>query len=376
MQRKLEKTVSAVLALVLVFALCACTVAAPKTVIDYADVESFEAALNRGENLEGKVVQFKAMELHPQSAYGYNIWAGEHLNFVSEKNPDVKGGDTLTVKATSIESIIGSWIIHYEKVENAVIGENTTSSGNEQESQETVEETVSNMTGIQRPTGGMSADVKQLETEPETTTAALATPTCETIGGDIVAFNQKYGGPHVSAYLIVKNTSDYPVTFEDVRFDYEDNDGKLLSVDSNVECIPEALKPGQTGYIYSYHYDISDIDYSNGLKFEPEVTIVPAEGFYEIDISDINASIKDSSLFPVNVVARGTNNTDKDISFARPGAVMFDKDDKVVGFCYTLESFDKGKTKSFEVSGDLLSDDYDPSCVVKVEVFAQGDSWF
>ena len=211
MQRKLEKLASAILSVVLVFALCACTAAAPKTVIDYADAGSFEAALNRGENLEGKVVQFKAMELHPQSAYGYNIWAGEHLNFVSEKNPDVKGGDTLTVKATSIESIIGSWIIHYEKVENAVIGENTTSSGNEQESQETVEETVSNMAGIQRPTGGMSADVKQLETEPETTTAALATPTCETIGGDIVAFNQKYGGPHVSAYLIVKNTSDYPI---------------------------------------------------------------------------------------------------------------------------------------------------------------------
>lgn len=125
MQRKLEKLASAILSVVLVFALCACTAAAPKTVIDYEDAGSFEAALNRGENLEGKVVQFQAMELHPQSAYGYNIWAGEHLNFVSEKNPDAKAGDTLTVRATSIESILGSWIIHYEKVENAVIGENT-----------------------------------------------------------------------------------------------------------------------------------------------------------------------------------------------------------------------------------------------------------
>lgn len=50
--------------------------------IDYADAESFEAALNEGEDLEGKIVQFEALELHPDSAVGYNVWAGEHLNFI------------------------------------------------------------------------------------------------------------------------------------------------------------------------------------------------------------------------------------------------------------------------------------------------------
>ncbi len=97
------------------------------TVIDYADAESFEAALNAGENLEGKVVRFVAGEFHPDSALGYNVWAGEHLNFVSSRNPDIKEGDIVTVRALTIESAMGSWIINYEKVDNAEIGETTIS---------------------------------------------------------------------------------------------------------------------------------------------------------------------------------------------------------------------------------------------------------
>ena len=73
--------------------------------VDYADAASFESALNSGENLEGKVVTFVAQELQPQSAYGYDIYSGEHLNFVSSRHPDVKAGDVVTVKATEISSV-------------------------------------------------------------------------------------------------------------------------------------------------------------------------------------------------------------------------------------------------------------------------------
>lgn len=102
-------------------------------VIDYGDAESFEEALNRGENLEGKVVRFIADELHPKSKMGYNVWAGEHLNFVSPRNPDIKEKETVTVRTTIIENINGSWFIKYEKVENAVMGENTITSPPEAE---------------------------------------------------------------------------------------------------------------------------------------------------------------------------------------------------------------------------------------------------
>ena len=94
-------------------------------VLDYGDAESFEAALNAGENLEGKTVRFQAGELHPDSAMGYNVWAGEHLNFISARNPDIKSGDIVDVKATEITSSLGSWFIKYEKISNGTIGDST-----------------------------------------------------------------------------------------------------------------------------------------------------------------------------------------------------------------------------------------------------------
>lgn len=100
-------------------------VSAEKVMIDYGDAESFEAALNEGKNLENKVVRFVAGEFHPDSKLGYNVWAGEHLNFVSSRNPDIQEGDTVTVKTTTIENMAGSWVINYEKVENAVITDDT-----------------------------------------------------------------------------------------------------------------------------------------------------------------------------------------------------------------------------------------------------------
>lgn len=100
-------------------------ISAEEVVIDYGDAESFEAALNEGKNLENKVVRFVAGEFHPDSKLGYNVWAGEHLNFVSSRNPDLQEGDIVTVRTTTIENVIGSWVINYEKVDNAVVGEDT-----------------------------------------------------------------------------------------------------------------------------------------------------------------------------------------------------------------------------------------------------------
>ena len=100
-------------------------VSAEEVVIEYGDAESFEAALNEGKNLEGKVVRFVAGEFHPDSKLGYNVWAGEHLNFVSSRNPDIQEGDTVTVKTTTIENLMGSWIINYEKVTNAIVTDDT-----------------------------------------------------------------------------------------------------------------------------------------------------------------------------------------------------------------------------------------------------------
>ena len=81
---------------------------------DYT-TEQFESALNKGKNLEGKTVSVKVETLVPNSALGYNIEAGKHLNFVSSDNPNVKKGDTVIVKVTKVASTLGSYVISYEK---------------------------------------------------------------------------------------------------------------------------------------------------------------------------------------------------------------------------------------------------------------------
>ena len=137
-------------------------VSAEEVMIDYGDAESFEAALNEGKNLEGKVVRFIAGEFHPDSKLGYNVWAGEHLNFVSSRNPDIQEGDTVTVKTTTIENMADSWVINYEKVENAVITDDTVTYSKPKET------TAATTTAKPKTTTTATTTVKEEDTEAET----------------------------------------------------------------------------------------------------------------------------------------------------------------------------------------------------------------
>lgn len=84
-----------------------------KIKIDYLYTSDTEAALGAGKDLDNKVVRFKVDKLEPQSAFGYNLEAGQHLNFVSPHNPKVKAGDVVTVKIKEVTSTLGSFIIKY-----------------------------------------------------------------------------------------------------------------------------------------------------------------------------------------------------------------------------------------------------------------------
>lgn len=132
---KIKKVWYILFLMIILISLTACN--KDTVTIDYADAEAFENALNNGENLEGKVVRFVAKELHPESAFGYNIWAGEHLNFLSSQNPDFEAGDSVVVKATAIERFSGSWVIKCEKIEHAVMNDSAISSETISQGQDT-----------------------------------------------------------------------------------------------------------------------------------------------------------------------------------------------------------------------------------------------
>jgi len=88
---------------------------AQKYQIDYADAATFEKALNDGEKVNGKIVQFDVIEYKPDSALGINCWSGEHLNFISDEELDVRKGDVVFGRVTKEPTkALGSWRIPYE----------------------------------------------------------------------------------------------------------------------------------------------------------------------------------------------------------------------------------------------------------------------
>lgn len=84
--------------------------------IDYADAASFEAALNSGAKVNGKVVKFDVVAYKPDSALGINCWSGELLNFISKNKLDVEAGDIIVGYITQEPSkTFWSWSIHLAK---------------------------------------------------------------------------------------------------------------------------------------------------------------------------------------------------------------------------------------------------------------------
>lgn len=78
------------------------------------NTENFEKRLNNKENLENCFVSFDVQHIEPNGHYGYTIWSGEHLNFISDDDKNFSIGQVITVRATKIDTFLGSYLIKYE----------------------------------------------------------------------------------------------------------------------------------------------------------------------------------------------------------------------------------------------------------------------
>ena len=107
----MKKILLLMISIILMVNLAAC---GANYTVDYDDEADFEAALNDGVDVVGKVVKITAKDLVPDSAFGYNVHAGEHLNFCSKDDPKVKVGDELIVKVTKVTEVYGSYVLDYE----------------------------------------------------------------------------------------------------------------------------------------------------------------------------------------------------------------------------------------------------------------------
>lgn len=187
-------------------------------------------------------------------------------------------------------------------------------------------------------------------------------------------FQDYFGDTCVSFWASYKNTSDVSVKLTDVDISYYDDDDSLLGADDMVQCIPEVILPGETGYVYSYYYSLAGVNTDNGVKPKIHYDIEEADKPYTVDVEDY--SFKAGSSLDIEISVLAKNNSGMDITMANPGAVFFDEEGKAIGFCYGVESFSVNEEKTFNISGDMMAEGMDPSKVTSVQVFIQGDNSF
>lgn len=339
--------------IVMISSLTACGERKENTeIINYADAESFEAALNKGENLEGKIVQFVAGELKPDSAFGYNIWAGEHLNFVSSRNPDVKQGDTVVVKTTTIESTLGSWIIKYDKVDNAVIDDSTISysiedtSGLNGESSENAE-TLGTVSTIKSNSPSSSSGVSSFGVDnPRTSEQPL----------ELVDYGWFINPPSGdTAYVefcgMIHNPNENLVAeFPKVLVTVKNGDGSIVATEEQTGSI---VMPKDTVTLCGmFSLPISDLTDDAQIVFDVDwsdlgsgTSIYSAARTTDFTITNVSERSGNNENF---ITGEITNNYTQEVDQVNLSIVLR-KDDKIVYMENTfLDNLKVGKAKAFE----------------------------
>ena len=353
MKKKLKFLNCVLLAILIVLSLCSCGAGAAKTVIDYGDAESFEAALNAGENLEGKVVQFTAVDFRPDSMVGYNVWAGEHLNFISERNPDIKTGDTVVVKANEITSSMGSWFIKYEKVDNAKITEDTI----------TWTETTENEASVETEVVDSNSDAASTGIEGTSSTFSVGGSSSSTVTEELPLEITDYGwyingGSSYSdsvwvnfCAMIYNPNETLTAEFPKANVTVKNGDGSILSTYTQTGSI---VMPGDTitlcGMFSMPAMDISD---DAQIIFEADWSdFTSGKTFYEMvrttDFSFSNVSERNGETENL-ITGEITNNSSSDLDTVNLSVVLR-KDGEIVfmedTYLYGLKA---GQTKAFQI---------------------------
>ena len=341
LKKAIKHSIAFALAAIMIV-LCSCGSATP---VDYENAETFEAALNNGEDLVGKTVRFTASELEPQSFFGYDIYAGEHLNFVSSANPNVEAGDIVTVKVTKVESIFGSWIIGYEKINvSKGNGDNNQSTGTSTRNVETNAETVPVVKTEEKLSATVKMNAGNFEMTSTDTTSKSFKKNDYFEVADICYLEGRYSD---SLIIYVSGKSDALINSSAVMYDAS---GNVVGKESSTILA--------VGYRNNYFmYDVSDgFDYKTG-KIEITATAKPVSEKYENEFTAVvmeKCNVSDDYLYvTVKQIA------DKIDTSGKYKFLLY-KDDKIVGT-------DKEYLYSSKLSGNGTTD------VVEIWIYGKND---
>lgn len=298
----------------------------------YKTAEAFETALNDGVSVVGSTVRFKVEKYAPDSAYGHNLQAGEHLNFCSNNDPGVRKGDTVSVEIAEVKKVFsGSYIIYY-KEKPTMIEKGSTEADTEAATKETI-----------KP--------KETEAPKKTGTAYEITDVFFEHGENSI------GDDSYTGIVEITNTGSTNLYLKDCTFDFEDDNGHLLQTDDTmISSCPDIIAPGEKGYFYnSLGGTINkNVSLENGLNFKPNVEVIKATGEpIDYEISDL--SIVEDDLGP-KITGRIKNNSEKEDSVYIQ-VLFYDSNNRVIAIEGTnVYDLGAGQQKSFDVSGIMLPD--------------------
>lgn len=171
---------------------------------------------------------------------------------------------------------------------------------------------------------------------------------------------------HIKVVASIKNTGNCNLYTSTCDVDIENASGTLEDTVSLVSCYPQVIKPGETGwYFENTLYDGTE---TKDLKaiFHEEVKEAKVDCI-RYEISEV--AVKDDEFLGVNVTGRVENTTDEDENLPYVAALLFDKDNTLIGVDFTILDDLKAKSKvGFKTTG--LDLEISASDVAKYEVYA------
>lgn len=314
----MRKIICMLLTLLLSLSLVACSQSKAYPEIDFGDEKCFEIELNLGTDCIGKIVRFTIIDVSPDSAFGYDLWAGEHLNFVSEKDPGYQVGDTITVKITSVKTIVGSWILEYEPVNHAVVGENTLTSEGEAKYQ--------------------IADLELIDAD--------------------YYIDRYEDTSYINYVAIVHNPNTHAISkFPTAKLTLKNNIGKIIASDESMDSV---LMPGDTTTIVGFK-SIETAQLTSQLEFSMRLDCM--EFVYDVNQRDkvYSTELELSNIYVTDGYISGeiTNHSNVDPLNATIVLTLMKEGHVVFVDCAYIDCLGKEEPEAFELSSFQSWPEYD-----------------
>ena len=279
------------------------------------------------------------------------------MNFVSSRNPDIKIGDTVVVKAVEITSMLGSWFIKYEKINNAEVTDDTITFGGVSGTDTQVSSGEIDSSNIDAGSDNGNSESESCS-ESESFFAAEGGSSSEQLPLEIADYGwymnevSSYGD---SAYIdfctMIYNPNENLIAeFPTATVTVKNGDGSILATEEQTGSI---IMPGDTITLCGmFSMPIGDISEDAKISFDVDCSdFSSGNTFYDaVRTTDfVFENVSEHSSSNENfITGEITNNSNIDIDMVNLSIVLR-KNGKIVYMENTfVDGLKAGQTKAFE----------------------------